>query len=278
MSEAANADQREYWNREGGSVWVEDQARFDEMLAPFATAVLDAAGLGADTTVIDLGCGTGALTLAAAARAGHATGLDISVPMIDAARRRAEREGVTNARFDVCDAQADPLPSADVAVSRFGVMFFEDPIAAFANVRRAIAPSGRLVFVCWQGLLVNEWMTLPTFTAAEHVPLPDPPAPGTPGPFSLGDEDHLRAVLDGAGFADVAITPFTTTLLLGGTGSVEDAVPFLERTGMGRTMLSEASPEALTRVREGLATALAPHHDGTGVRLGAATWIVTCTP
>ena len=132
-------------------------------------------------------------------------------------------------------------------------------------------------FVCWQGLLVNEWTTLPTFAAAEHVPLPDPPPPGAPGPFSLGDEDHLRAVLTSAGFTDVRVTPFTASLLLGGAGTVEEAVPFLERTGMGRTMLRDAPPEVLTRVREALAEVLAPHHDGDGVRLGAASWIVTCT-
>ena len=280
MSEAANEQQREYWNSDEGAVWVTDEARYDEMLAPFATALLDAETPSADATVLDVGCGTGATTLGAArlASRGVTTGIDISGPMIEGARRRAEREGVTNVAFAVCDAQVDPLPARpDLVLSRFGVMFFDDPVAAFTNLHGAIAPGGRLAFVCWQPLFVNEWMTVPALAVAEHVPLPDPPPPGTPGPFSFGDADLVRRVLDASGFVDVSVTPYEASLLLGGVGSVEHAVAFLRNTGMGRALLSEAPPDVVDTALTGVRDALAPHHDGDGVRLNAATWIVTAS-
>jgi SAM-dependent methyltransferase len=276
----ANAEQRDYWNSEEGAVWVREQDRYDEMLAPFTPALLDAAAPGAADTIVDVGCGTGVTTIAAARLAidGQVTGYDISGPMIEGARRRAANQGVTNVRFDVADAQTDALGSrVDVVLSRFGVMFFDDPLVAFANLRAALAPGGRLAFACWQPLFSNQWMTIPALAVAEHVALPDPPAPGTPGPFSLGDAEHLRAILVGAGFADASITPFETSLLLGGVGSVDDAVTFLRSTGMGRTLLREAPVDAVEAALAGVRAALAPHHDGDGVRLGSAAWIVTAS-
>jgi SAM-dependent methyltransferase len=274
----ANAEQREYWNSDEGAIWVREQDRYDEMLAPFTPALLDAAPPGTSDSVLDVGCGSGATTIAAARLAGdgRATGNDISEAMIGAARRRAEREGVTNATFAVRDAQTDALDAGvDLVMSRFGVMFFDDPAAAFTNLRRALTPGGRIAFVCWQPLFVNEWMTVPALAVAEHVPLPEPPAPGTPGPFSLGDPDLVRTVLGTAGFGDVSIEPFETSLLLGGVGSVEDAVTFLRSTGMGRTLLSAAPTDVVDRALGGVRDALAPHHDGDGVRLASATWIVS---
>ena len=280
MSGPANAEQREYWNSDEGAIWVTDEARYDEMLAPFAAALLDAEVPAPDATVLDVGCGTGATTIAAArlASRGVTTGIDISGPMIEGARRRAEREGVTNVAFEVCDAQAESIPTRpDLVLSRFGVMFFDDPVAAFTNLGGAIAPGGRMAFVCWQPLFVNEWMTVPALAVAEHVPLPEPPAPGTPGPFSFGDADLVRTVLADAGFAEVSVAPFEASLLLGGVGSVDAAVAFLRNTGMGRTLLSAAPPDVVDAALAGVRDALAPHHDGDGVRLNAATWIVTAS-
>jgi len=179
----------------------------------------------------------------------------------------------------VRDAQVDDLPSdVDLAISRFGVMFFEDPVAAFVNLRGALAPDGRLVFVCWQGLAANPWTAVPALAVAEHVPPAAPPVPGAPGPFAFGDPDRVRSVLIDAGFRDVDLAPFTTTLLLGGRGTTDDAVTFLRNAGAGRRMLAGATDEARDRALAALHDALAPHHDGEGVRLGAATWTVTARP
>jgi SAM-dependent methyltransferase len=277
MSKTPNAEQRDYWNSDEGAVWVRDEARYDAMLAPFATALLDATSPVPDSNVLDVGCGTGATTLAAAriVSGATATGIDISRPMIEGARRRAEREGVTNAAFAVHDAQVDPIDATvDLLLSRFGVMFFDDPVAAFVNLHATLAPDGRVAFVCWQPLFVNEWMTVPALAVAEHVPLPEPAGPGTPGPFSFGDADHVRGILDAAGFSAVTITPFETSLLLGGLGTTEGAVEFLVRTGMGRALLADAPDDVLARALQAVHDALAPHHDGDGIRLNAATWIV----
>ena len=198
-SSEANAAQVEHWNSEAALHWVTDRDGHDRMLAPFATALLEAAALTPDDRVLDIGCGTGPTTCEAAriASRGHVRGLDISQPLIEAARSRAAELGITNVSFDVGDAQTDSFaPEFDVVMSRFGVMFFDDPAAAFANLRTALDPSGRLVFVCWQDLFVNEWMAVPGLAAAQHVPLPEPGPPDAPGPFSLGDADRLRELLE----------------------------------------------------------------------------------
>ena len=225
------------------------------MLAPFTPALLDAAAPARSDTVLDVGCGTGGTTVGAARLAadGRATGIDISEAMVDGARRRAEREGVTNVAFAVRDAQTDDLGGGvDLVLSRFGVMFFDDPVTAFSNLRRTLTPAGRLGFVCWQPLFVNEWMTVPALAVAEHVPLPEPPGPGVPGPFSFGDPDHVRSVLGAAGFGAVTVDAFEASVLLGGVGSVEEAVTFLRSTGMGRTLLSEAPTDVVDRALDGV--------------------------
>lgn len=270
---AANAAQSEYWNSDEGSHWVREQDRYDRMLEPFIDPVLDAGALTPTDRVLDVGCGTGATGRAATIRAAAVTGVDISEPMIVAARNRAEEAGLTTIEFTVADVQtATDLPPVDVVISRFGVMFFDDPVAAFTNLRRS---GGRLAFVCWQPMLANEWMTVPAFAAAAHVGIPTPPDPTAPGPFAFGDADHVRTVLTDAGWSDIGIEPFGTPILLGGPGTVEDAVAFLRSTGMGRILFSDAEAPTVAAALDAVREALTPHAEGDGVRLDAATWIVT---
>jgi SAM-dependent methyltransferase len=142
--------------------------------------------------------------------------VDISRPLLQRAEQRARHDGLTNVRFEHGDAQTYRLAPQgfDVAISRFGVMFFSDPTAAFANIARGLRPGGRIAFVCWQPLANNEWITMLASAAAQHIPLPPPDEPGSPGPFSLGDRQHLAAVLDAAGLVDVAIQPVVESLWL----------------------------------------------------------------
>lgn len=273
----ANASQVEHWNGEEARHWVTDQDRYDKMLAPFATALIEAAALAPDAQVLDVGCGTGPTTCdaARAAAQGHARGLDISRPMIEAARTRAARQDVTNATFEVGDAQTYAFrPEVDVVISRFGVMFFDDPHAAFKNLHTSLAASGRLVFVCWQDLFDNEWMAVPGLAAAQHVPLPDLGPPDAPGPFSLGDPERVRNLLKSAGYTRIAIDPFDTTMLLGGGGSLDDALTFLRSTGMARALFADAPAETVERAVDAVATALEPYVTPDGVRMGAAAWLV----
>ncbi len=275
-----NEQQIEFWNSDEAGHWVRDQDRYDAMLAPFTDVVLDAASLAPAARVIDVGCGTGYTTRAAARLApdGHTTGIDISEPMIAAARRSAAAEAVGNVTFSVADAQTtDFSPEADVIVSRFGVMFFDDPVAAFTNLRSALADRGRIAFACWQPMLDNEWMSVPLMAVLAHVAPSAPPDPDAPGPFALGDRDRVVRILTAAGFRDVAVEPYTTPILVGGPGTVEDAVRFMRSTGMGRILLADTSSADVRAAIDAIGEALTPHADADGVRLGAATWIVTAS-
>src|SRR5207245_420606 len=148
---------------------------YDRQLAPFAAAVLGAARITSSERVLDIGCGCGRTTILAAQHAAEAIGVDISAPMLECARAEAEERSVANVRFERADMQSRTFEpnTFDVAISRFGVMFFDDPVTAFGNVARALSPGGRLAFVCWQDLGHNEWLLVPGMAAAQHVPLPD---------------------------------------------------------------------------------------------------------
>jgi SAM-dependent methyltransferase len=273
---SANREQIAHWNADEARRWVEQQWRYDGMLEPYARRLLGAAEIAPDERVLDVGCGTGTTTLAAAARARETLGVDISEPMIARAREQAREQGLPNVRFEVADAQTAPFESAshDVVISRFGVMFFDDPIAAFANVRTAMRRGARIVFVCWQNLADNEWVLVPVTAAAAHVPLPDGGEPGAPGAFAFGDAERVQALLTRAGFGDVGIQPLADSILLGGGGTADDAVEFFRHTGTGRALFADTAPVDVARAIDAVRDALAPYQTPEGVRLGAAAWLV----
>jgi SAM-dependent methyltransferase len=273
-----NADQREYWNADEARHWIGEQDAYDRQLAPSASRLLGGAAIAPDDSVVDIGCGTGSTTCdaARAASRGAALGLDISRAMVEGARARASREEVTNVTFEVGDAQTrrfEPA-SADVVISRFGVMFFDDPVAAFANLRTALRAGGRLVFVCWQEMLRNEWIAIPAAAALQHLPMPEPGPPDAPGPFSLADPQRVHAVLAEAGYHDITLDSFEDPVLLGGGGSMDHTIDFLRGTGMARALLASASPDLLDAALSEIETALAPFETPDGFRLGSAIWLV----
>ena len=206
-------------------------------------------------------------------------GLDLSGPMLARARADAEAAGLANAVFLQGDAQVHPLEPArfDTVISRFGVMFFADPVAAFANIRSATRPGGRLVFACWQPLAANQWLLVPGAALAEHVRPPDPAPADGPGMFAFADPDRLRPILATAGWRDVEITSEHASILVGGGGSVDDAVEFLRTATQGRTMLAGADPATADRALASVRAALTPHADADGVHLDAAVWLVQAT-
>ncbi|MBT2376449.1 methyltransferase domain-containing protein [Streptomyces sp. ISL-111] len=277
MPHVVNTEQAQAWNGPEGSHWARNQDRWNAVNEGFNEPLLNAAGIALDHRILDLGCGSGQTTRMAALRAprGHALGLDLSGPMLAEARTRAEREGVTNTSFVQGDTQVHPFEegSFDAAVSRYGVMFFSDPVAAFGNVRRALRPGGRLAFVTPADAARNGWVTAMA-SLRDFLPLGDFGAPGLPGMFSLAAPGHIRAVLAAAGFTGIG-TARTEAYGTWGHGA-EDAAAFLLDTGPGRHLMEQADPAARTRARRTLADHLRPHEtaDGT-VRLLSTSWLVT---
>ena len=273
-----NAEQAEHWNADEAHHWVAQQERYGAMLAPFGDLVLEAAGIHRGDDILDIGCGCGDTTLAAAraTTSGSALGVDLSEPMLERARERARAEGLTHVRFERGDAQVHRFPEAefDAALSRFGVMFFGDPRAAFANVGRSLRPSGRLAFVCWQALEANEWLMVPGLAAAAHVALPDLGEPDAPGMFALADSDRVAGILTDAGFAEIGIDTAGPPLRIGGGGTRDDAVTFMREGGIGQALLADAEPAAAERAIAAVRDALEPYVTPRGVELGSAVWVV----
>jgi SAM-dependent methyltransferase len=279
----ANAAQAEHWNTGPGVAhWVSNQHRYDRMHQPFTAMLLDAAGLRPGQRVLDVGCGAGGTTRAAArlTAPGEVTGVDLSAPMLELARASAQEAGLGNVAFHQDDVQVRRFGAGqfDAVISRFGVMFFEDPVAAFTNMRSATRPGGRLVFVCWQPLATNEWLTVPEAALARHVPPPDDfGTQDGPGMFAFADDARVRSVLAAAGWQETTVTPHHPSILVGGGGSVDDAATFLRTATIGRTMLAGADAATTDRALASLRTALAEHADANGVHLGAGVWLVQAT-
>jgi SAM-dependent methyltransferase len=273
-----NATMSDLWNGISGENWLIHDELHDRALAPWGDDVLGVAAPGPGDRVLDVGCGTGAMTRQAGHRAagGTALGVDISAPILDRARAKAEAEGAGNVTFTVADAQVHPFAPAsfDVAMSRFGVMFFDDPVAAFANVARALAPGGRLAFACWAALEDNEWSRLPSSTIAAHVGPPTAP-PGAPGPYSLADPARVRAVLGEAGFAGVGITEAPYPMYLG--ADADEAFAHVRSSGMTRALLDGKDPAAVDAALRALRDLYEELARGDDLTLGAKAWLVTAT-
>jgi ubiquinone/menaquinone biosynthesis C-methylase UbiE len=253
--------------------------RYDRQLAPFTEVLVEQVRHAPHRAVLDVGCGCGALTLGVASIADAAVGIDISVPLTDVASARARTAGAANVEFVVADAQTYAfVPGTfDVVVSQFGLMFFDDPLGAFSNVRRALVPGGRLVFVSWQGLPANEWLSVIANEVAKYVEIPTfgGLAKG-PGMFALMDEDETTALLEAAGFAEVAFEPLAPTMLIGGGGSVDQSTEFLLGMGMARGLVGLAGPDARDAIVEGVRRTLTEHYEpGLGVRFGAGAWRIS---
>ena len=243
----ANAGQLEYWNGPAGEKWVRNQAAMDASLADATAALLPLADIRAGERVLDIGCGSGEVSLLAAdavGPGGTVTGVDISKPLLALARQRAEGRG--NVRFLEADAALHSFaPDHDLLISRFGVMFFDDPTAAFANLRRALKPGGRLAFVCWRPMAENEYAAMP-FAVAQPLMPPLPPAdPHAPGPFALSDPDRLRGILADAGYSAIAIDPLDGMMRMGATA--EEAG--IQATSLGPTARALAKMDDAVRAR-----------------------------
>ena len=273
---ASNTDQAHAWDGSEGEYWAAHADRFERAMVRYNSPFLAAAAILAGDRVIDIGCGTGDTTRAAARLAGRgsALGVDLSGQMIGVARHRAAAENISNAQFIQADAQIYPFPqdAAQVIISRTGAMFFGDPAAAFTNLARALQPGGRLVLLVWQPLARNEWISVITAELAAGRPVPVPP-PGSPGPFSMSDPARLRGILAGAGFGNMRIESRAEPMCFGPTA--DDAHQFI--AGLTAWMLQGLDDDARHDVLAGLRAVLGQHETPDGVLFGSAAWLVTAT-
>lgn len=271
----ANIAQIEYWNGEVGERWARQQARIDMNLSTIMTRALSFADAQPGEHVLDIGCGCGSTTLAFAevvGQGGAVKGVDISHPMLEVARKRAAEAGLSIA-FEEADAADDPFaPEFDLVFSRFGVMFFADPAAAFANIRTSLKPAGRLRFVCWRTAPENQWASAP-YAAAKHLlPPPEPRDPRAPGPFAFGEADYLEGILKDAGYSGIALEKFDSVMNMGRTP--DEAAIEAMTVGPLASAAAALDDDARTKIRETVATMMAQFETAAGITPPAACWLV----
>jgi SAM-dependent methyltransferase len=278
--QASHAEQIEYWNGPQADRWVAEQENLDRALSDFGAGLLERAGLNPGQKVLDIGCGCATVTLAAADQVGatgRVVGVDVSAPMLAHARKRAAgRPNVTLLEADASKADFGADAPFDVAISRFGVMFFGDPTAAFTHIRSALAPKASVVFVCWRPVADNEWVRVPYEVVCQHVTPGPRPGPDDPGPFSFGDPVRVRRILTGAGFHDPAIVRFDAPVFLSESG-LEPAVSMASTTGPSGRLLRDAPEDARARALEGLRARLQHFVHGDRVTMDGSVWLVSAT-
>jgi SAM-dependent methyltransferase len=271
----ANVEMAAAWDGHEGDVWTEHDERYDATGRRIWSTFLDREPVSERDHVLDIGCGTGKSTRDAArlAPSGVALGVDLSARMLERARERSAAEGLTNVRFEQADAQVHPFDDTfDVAISSFGVMFFSDPVAAFANVGGALRSGGRLAVLTWRELSRNEWITMLRDALAVGRSLPEPP-PSAPGPFGLADPAHVRRVLEAAGFESTDLEPIDEPVCFG--ADADDAFSFVRTLGIVEGLTKELDDETKGRALDELHGAFVAHETDEGVLLGSSAWLIT---
>ena len=259
--------------------WVREADRWDGTSGRFGAAMLEAADLEPGQRVLDVGCGAGSTTIEAARRVapkGAAVGVDISGPALALARERAAASGLNDVGFIEADAQVHPfeLESFDAVISRFGTMFFDDPVVAFANLRRALRRGGRLAVLAWQGPFESEWTTVAVNVAIAHFGRPpDLGEPGGPGPFAFADGDRFKRVVTEGGFGDVTLAAITRPMLMG--SDVEDVVGMVAATPQSKGLFAGQPGAKVRAAVAGLRDAFAPYARPEGVVMSGSAWLLT---
>lgn len=280
MSAAINSDMSEFWNGEGGRKWLAFQESMDVSLLPFGQNAVAAAAISPGEFVLDVGCGCGDTSIEMAGLVGvdgRVLGVDISASILARAQSQAISARKANVAFECGDAQTHRFETAefDLIFSRFGVMFFDDPVAAFRNFHSALKSDGRIVFVCWRPATHNEWVNVSLEIVAGHVSLPAPPGPEDPGPMSFGDPERVARILTTSGFSDIRISNSDTSFAIG--KNLDDAVSFLMQMGPAGAAIARSDAHETTRIEiaKDMRDALLVYDTGRGVTMGAATSIIT---
>jgi len=267
-----------FWSGPGGQQWARYNDFTERLLAPVTAALLAATAAKPGERVVDIGCGCGMLALALAKHVGpkgFVRGIDVSAAMLAVGRRATPPDAAVE--FVEADATTYKFAARDfdLLVSRHGVMFFADPVHAFTNLRAALKPGGRLVFSCFREPRLNPWAMAPLQAAYQFVPPLPRPGPEDPSPFAFADEGRVRRILDGAGFADIMLTPHDLMFDIGAGRGLDGAVANMVEIGPGSRALDGQSDETRAKAIDGIRAALAPFVTDNAVKLGAAIWLVT---
>lgn len=266
-----------FWNGVGGRAWAHRQESWDTVLAPLSEATLAQAAPHPGERVVDIGCGCGATTIALArlvGPTGRVLGVDVSAPMLARAAERLEPgQPVEFVRADATTHDFAP-GTFDLLFSRLGVMFFAEPARAFANLRRALRPGGRLVFCCFRTARENPWMMVPLHAAYEHVPPLPKIGPEDPGPFAFASQERVRHILGAAGFAEIGFTPIDLEFDVGAGRGLAEAVATMLEIGAASRALAGRPAEQRAAAGRSIERALAQLQRGTRIPLAAAGWIV----
>ena len=279
MSEV-NKNQKDFWSGKGGDIWVERQNVMDTMLSPLGEAALNKLNFNEEENVLDIGCGCGHTTLNIAKRIeplGNVTGLDISEPMLKRAKESASEMSITNTSFKCVDAQTEDLGDQiySAAFSRFGVMFFEDSIAAFKNINRSLISGGCLSFVCWQSPAVNPWQSLFIQEIKKFLELPSPP-PRSPGPFAFMESEYVFSILEESKFQDITIEGHEAEVNMFSGRSLSDSVKdYISINPVVTQMLKESSENQIAEIVNSAIEAFSPYYSEKGLIFPSATWLVT---
>jgi SAM-dependent methyltransferase len=279
--EQFNADQLAFWNGPGGHTWVERQEHTDITLAPATEALLAFATPHTGERVLDVGCGCGATTLEfarAVGPAGRVAALDISGPMLAEGQARAKTAGITNVAWQQADPAIAALDVYDLLTSAFGVMFFGDPVGAFANMLSAASPGARMAFVCWRTLAENPWMEVPMNAVSRHLPPRPKPNPQAPGMFAFADPERISEILTAAGWAAPRLEKLDLDLDIAAGRGLEEAVDQSTKIGAVNSWLRNQPAEVVSAAIASVREALAAHLDGASVRLPGAMWLVSSAP
>ena len=279
MSEV-NKNQKDFWSGKGGDIWVERQNVMDIMLSPLGEAALNKLNFNEEENVLDIGCGCGHTTLNIAKRIeplGNVIGLDISEPMLERAKESAVEMSITNTSFKCVDVQTEDLGDQiySAAFSRFGVMFFEDSIAAFKNINRSLISGGCLSFVCWQSPAVNPWQSLFIQELKKFLELPSPP-PRSPGPFAFMESEYVFSILEESKFQDINIEGHEAEVNMFSGRTLSDSVKdYISINPVVTEMLRDSSEDQTTEIVNSAIEAFSPYYSEKGLIFPSATWLVT---
>jgi SAM-dependent methyltransferase len=279
--EQINADQLAFWNGPGGHTWVARQEHTDITLAPVTEALLAFARPQTGERVLDIGCGCGATTLEfarAVGPSGRVVALDISGPMLAEGQARANAAGIANIAWRQVDPATAALDAYDLLTSAFGVMFFGDPVGAFANMRGAASPGARLAFVCWRALAENPWMEVPMNAVSRHLPPRPKAVPNAPGMFAFADPERVTEVLTTAEWAPPRLEKLDLDLDIAAGRGLEEAVDQSTKIGAVNSWLRNQPTDVVSASIASVRAALAAHLDGARVRLPGAMWLVSSVP